>query len=62
LLEQQRWIFYLEITGLLVVVLFASYKAENVLLLVMALPGILAMAVSDSTEKWYWEYFLERNK
>jgi alkylglycerol monooxygenase len=59
LLEQQRWIYYLEVARLCLILLFISYEANSLALLFFLIMLIPAIAISESLEKWYYDSLLE---
>lgn len=58
LLEQQEWIFYLEIGRASFLCFFASYEANSISLLIALLPFLVYLSLSDTISSWYRDLFL----
>jgi hypothetical protein len=54
MLEQQRWVFYLEIIRATVTSIYLSYEVESPWLLLMLVMVIAMAAVSETAERWYY--------
>jgi sterol desaturase/sphingolipid hydroxylase (fatty acid hydroxylase superfamily) len=56
LLEQQRWIFYLEGIRCLVLCGWISYESESMSLFLIGVGAILFFGTMESVERWYFNF------
>jgi len=59
LLEQRKWIYYLEIVRLFFFSILFSYYIENWSIIIAVFYGLLLMCVNKNYKKWYFNYFLK---
>lgn len=59
LLEQRRWIYYLEISRLFFLALLVSYETNNWMAFLPIAGTLLVLVVSNTYKKWYFEQFLK---
>jgi alkylglycerol monooxygenase len=62
LLEQKKWIYYLEIFRLFFLSMLFSHKMDSWLLIFLMLNVLLVLCLSKASKKWYFYYFLEYEK
>jgi alkylglycerol monooxygenase len=56
LLEQQRWIYNLEVVRVLLVSLYISYLQQSSVFFMMSLIVLVIIASTDSVERWYFRF------
>lgn len=62
LLEQKKWIYYLEIFRLFFIVLLLNQKIDNLFLLFVLCNVLLFMCISKTFKEWYFYNFLRYEK
>ncbi len=62
LMEQKRWIYYLEMSRLFVISVLISQATNNWYYTFFMLIMILILYINESYKKWYFEYFLGYEK
>lgn len=61
LLEQRKWVYYLEITRVLIVMSYISYTFNMISLLIIPLTALLFLEVLLPVEKWYYQCIYRTN-
>jgi alkylglycerol monooxygenase len=56
LLEQKRWIYYLEGIRCLAISGWISYESESLVLFAVSIGAVLFFGTNESVEKWYFEF------
>lgn len=56
LLEQQRWIYYLEGIRCLMICGWASYESESIALFMVSVGVVLFFGTKESVERWYFNF------
>ncbi len=56
LLEQKRWIYYLEGIRVIAVCGWVSYESESIALFAVAIGAVLWFGTKESVEKWYFDF------
>ncbi|HKX85883.1 MAG TPA: hypothetical protein VJL37_04380, partial [Flavobacterium sp.] len=62
LLEQKKWIYYLEIFRLFFLSMLFSHKTDSWVLIFLMLNVLLVLCLSNASKKWYFHYFLGYDK
>jgi hypothetical protein len=56
LLEQKRWIYYLEGIRFLALSGWISYESESFTLFAVSVGAVLFFGTNESVEKWYFQF------